>query len=148
MPLFLLLIVLLLVEIAAFIEVGQLIGSGWTLLLVLASAAIGILLIRYQGLAMLRRAVDSLNRRELPLKAGFDGICLAIAGLLFVIPGFVTDLFGFLLVVPPVRGGLWRLLTKRFAKFVRVRQPDSPDVIEGDYRRIEPNRGIDRSGEP
>jgi UPF0716 protein FxsA len=148
MPLLLIVIVVALVEIAVLVEVGRVIGSGWTLLLVLASAAAGVLLIRYQGMAMLRRAVDSLNRQELPLKAGLDGICLALAGLLFVIPGFVTDLFAFLLLLPPVRAGLWRALTKHLGKFVRMRRPASADVIEGDFRRIDPGRKIDHSREP
>ena len=148
MRLFLILIVVALIEIAAFVEVARLIGVGWTLMLVLASGAAGVLLIRYQGVVTLRRAVDSLNRREFPLKAGFDGICLALAGLLFVIPGFVTDLFAFLLLLPPVRASMWGVLSRRLAKFARARPSGSPDVIEGDYRRIEPGGKIDHSREP
>ena len=129
-----------LIEIAVFALVGDLIGVGATLLLVIASAIIGVLLIRYQGVAMVRRAVDSLNRREVPLKAAFDGIAVALGGVLFVMPGFVTDVLGLVLVLPPVRAALWRLLTTQLARFVRVRPAQPSDVIEGDYRRVEPER--------
>lgn len=145
MPVFVFLAVLALIEIAGFVAVGRQLGIVATLLLVLASAGFGLWLIRRQGIATVRRAVESLNRREAPFKAGFDGLALALAGVLFLIPGFLTDILGFLLLMPPIRDGIWRFLAGRIGPVLRRRTGNPPAVIEGEYQRIEPDRPeIDR----
>ena len=103
---FLLLLPLFLVavaEIALFVRVGQWIGLGPTVLAVVATALLGAALLRAQGLGALRRAQAALDRRELPVKELFDGACILVGGLLLILPGFLTDALGLLLLLPPVR---------------------------------------------
>lgn len=103
---FLLLLPLFLVavaEIALFVQVGQWIGLGPTVLAVVATTLLGAALLRAQGLGALRRAQAALDRRELPVKELFDGACILVGGLLLILPGFLTDALGLLLLLPPVR---------------------------------------------
>jgi len=95
-----------LLEIAVFIQIGGVIGLGWTLGLILLTAVLGSLALRLQGLATLSRARLLLDRGELPAKELFDGFCLVIAGVLLLTPGFVTDTLGALLFLPPLRDWL------------------------------------------
>lgn len=115
MPLFFLLVLLLfpVLEIAVFIEVGGSIGTWPTVGAIFLTAVIGINLVRAQGLATIGRARASLQRNEFPLEEAFDGICLAIAGLMLLIPGFVTDGLGGLLLIPPLRARLRRFILGR-----------------------------------
>jgi len=143
LPLFLL---LPLAEIAGFIIVGGEIGVLNTLLLILSTGVLGILLVRRQGLDTLARARARMDRGEPPVQEAFDGICLALAGVLLIVPGFVTDLFGVLLFLPPVRQWLFRRMQVvpaapgpgaawRDAGQPRYR---APDVIEADYVEVTP----------
>jgi UPF0716 protein FxsA len=102
-----------LVEIAVFIEVGEVIGLWSTLVVVVLTAMAGTALLRQQGLRTLRRAQESLNRNEPPVREVFDGLCLLIAGVLLLTPGFVTDGLGGLLFLPAFRTFLGRLLWHR-----------------------------------
>ncbi len=92
-------------EIAIFIKVGSLIGLWPTLASIVATAILGVALLRRQGLATLAKAQQSLDQGGIPLDAMFHGILLLIAGALLLTPGFLTDALGFLLLVPAVR--LW-----------------------------------------
>ena len=89
-------------ELYLLIEIGSVIGAPWTILAVLATAMIGAVLIRRQGMGVLREAQASMNRQELPLKQLFDGFFLLIAGAMLLTPGFFTDTIGFILLVPLV----------------------------------------------
>ncbi|MFM2045003.1 MAG: hypothetical protein RLY86_3579 [Pseudomonadota bacterium] len=106
---FLLPILLLpLAEIAGFAYVGQELGVLNTLGLVLASMVLGILLVRHRGLETLRRAQQRIARGEPPVREAFDGVFLVLAGILLIIPGFVTDVLALLLLLPPVRNLVFR----------------------------------------
>jgi len=94
------------VEIAVFIEIGGRIGVGNTVGVVLLTALAGTALLRHQGLAVLRRAQETLHAERFPLDEVFEGLCLLVAGALLLTPGFVTDGFGFLLFLPPFRRAL------------------------------------------
>ena len=115
--LFLLFLLTPLVEIAAFIQVGGLIGLWPTLAVVILTAVVGAALWRAQGVATWARAQDALNRGELPVREVTDGAFLLVAGALLLTPGFVTDAIGFLLLVPPIRlwlaGIVFRHLSRR-----------------------------------
>lgn len=91
------------IEIGLFIEIGGWIGLWPTLAIVILTAFAGTTLLRLQGLAVLQRVQESTARNELPVQEVFDGLCLLIAGILLLTPGFFTDAFGFLLFVPPFR---------------------------------------------
>jgi UPF0716 protein FxsA len=96
-------------EIAVFIEVGDRIGLWPTLAGILATAVIGMAVIRVQGLAVLARAQENLRAERFPALEIFDGVCLLLAGAMLITPGFVTDSFGFLLLIVPLRRVAGRL---------------------------------------
>lgn len=107
--LFLLFFIIPVVEIAAFIEVGGMIGLWPTLLLIIATALAGAMLLRYQGLRTFLDAQRQMRAGEAPVQAMWHGLFLVIAGVLLLTPGFVTDAIGLALFIPPLR--LW-LATK------------------------------------
>ena len=108
-----------LIEIYLLIQVGQVIGAGWTILAVVATAVIGVWLLRLQGLSTLMRARNKLESNELPAQEMLEGVGLVIAGALLLTPGFFTDTIGFLLLFPPTR----RWLTGRLAARMIVSGP-------------------------
>ncbi|GAB4511904.1 MAG: hypothetical protein Tsb0026_15370 [Sulfuricaulis sp.] len=110
---FLLLLLIPVAEIAVFIQVGSRIGVGMTLLLVLASAVFGIWLVRTQGLAAATRVQAVMAQGESPALGMLEGLALLAAGVLLLIPGFVTDLAAFALLIPPLRRGIIRFYLRR-----------------------------------
>ena len=128
------------VEIYLLIKVGQVIGAGWTVALVVLTAVIGVWLLRLQGLSTLLRARQKLEHDELPAQELLEGVCLVVAGALLLTPGFFTDTIGFLLLLPPSRRWLVRRLAERLVAGAEVqirtgRRRDG-DVIDGvKYRR-------------
>lgn len=110
---FLVLLALAAAEIAVFIQVGAHIGVGMTLLLVLASAMFGIWLVRTQGFAAATRVQAMIARGESPALGMLEGLALLAAGVLLLIPGFLTDVAAFVLLVPPLRRGILRFYLRR-----------------------------------
>ena len=129
------------VEIYLLIQVGQVIGAGWTIFLVVLTAVIGVALLRVQGLSTLRRAQDKLGRNELPAREILEGMGLLVAGALLLTPGFFTDAIGFLLLFPPTRLLLVSAIASRMVMATSVHvdsrgRPQDRDVIDGvNYRR-------------
>ncbi|MGE5153665.1 MAG: FxsA family protein [Bdellovibrio bacteriovorus] len=126
-----------LTELYLLIEVGSEIGALPTIALTLLTAALGIWLVRMQGLGVLARVGRSMAADELPALELMDGALLLVAGLLLLLPGFLTDALGFVLLVPPVR----QWLIRRYVRLVPAspsrgdpRDP-GPRVIEGRFRR-------------
>ncbi|MGE7370510.1 FxsA family protein [Neorhizobium sp. NPDC001467] len=116
MPIILLPIIFLglpLIEIAGFVLVGKTIGLWWTLALVILTSLAGIVLLRNQGLSMLRNATRESQEGRLPGKSLVSGAMVVIAGVLLILPGFFTDIIGLLLFIPAVRHLLWSLIGKR-----------------------------------
>jgi UPF0716 protein FxsA len=107
-------IVVPLIEIGLFILIGQAIGIVPTLLGVLLTAIAGALLIRWQGLAVLRDLQATVGRGELPARQLADAMLIALGGVLLLLPGYFTDFCGVLLFLPPVRGLIYRSLARRF----------------------------------
>jgi UPF0716 protein FxsA len=95
-----------LAEIAVFIKVGEVIGIGATVALVILTAVIGVALLKRQGLAAMARARESVEAGELPVESVIDGVCLLVAGAFLLTPGLITDTAGFLLLVPAFRHGV------------------------------------------
>ena len=136
-----------LVEIAVFIQVGGLIGLWPTLAIVVMTAIIGTWLLRWQGLATLARAQDSLAQQRFPVREVFDGLCLIFAGALLLTPGFVTDFVGFMLFVPWVRDWLRGLVWRYLRSSGRVTVAMGEDgVIDADYHEVDPD--MDRRDDP
>jgi UPF0716 protein FxsA len=109
----LLLLLIPVAEIAVFIHVGSRLGVGLTLLLVLASAVFGVWLIRVQGFAAATRVQAMIARGESPALGMLEGFALLAAGVLLAVPGFVTDLAAFALLIPPLRRAIIRLYLRR-----------------------------------
>jgi UPF0716 protein FxsA len=127
-----LLIALPLAEVAGFVLVGRALGLWATLALTVLSALLGLLVVRAQGVGLARRALAELERGEPPVRELFDGLLLAAAGALLLLPGFLSDAVGLLLLTPAVRAALLRLALRRAAE--RRRQQDG--VIEGEWIEI------------
>lgn len=118
------------VEIAGFVFVGSRIGAGWTVLLTFLTAAVGIVLMRRQGLSVLARIRDDISHDRVPAEAIGDGAMILIGGILLLIPGFVTDIVGLLLLVPPVRRLVWRIAMRNVRiETATVRRPGSPGPV-------------------
>ncbi|MCZ7593950.1 MAG: FxsA family protein [Hyphomicrobium sp.] len=134
-----------LLEIAVLIEVGQWIGFWPTLGLLVLAAAVGMLVIRQQGLSMLRHMFDSMSRGGLAITAMVDSYAVIVAGCLLIVPGFLTDALGLALLVPPLRrwlvGAVLPGLAAPRPDRARPEQParprKQPIVIEGTYQRLD-----------
>ncbi|MBN07538.1 MAG: hypothetical protein CMM45_06885 [Rhodospirillaceae bacterium] len=105
-------------EISVFISVGEEIGLNWTLVIVILTAVVGTWMIKRQGLKTLYRLQDQLDRGQLPVREVFDAFFLLLAGALLLIPGFVTDGVGFLLLMSPFRS----LLQANIGRLVSARR--------------------------
>jgi UPF0716 protein FxsA len=144
---YLLLIILLapLLEIWFIIQVGAVIGGIWTLFAIVATALIGMAIIRIQGVEVLLRARQRIERDETPIIEVLEGILLALAGLFLLIPGFITDALGFLLLTPLrkllIRSAAARMEVHRYSYRSRY---SSGEVFEGEYSRSDagnPSKG-------
>jgi UPF0716 protein FxsA len=159
--LFLLFIAIPLLEIAAFVVVGREIGVLATLAMVFVTALLGSILLRVQGFGLIKRIQAETDAGRVPGRELVHGAMILLAGLLLLLPGFVTDALGFLLFVPAVRDAAWNFLSKRVLvkvdiagmagrggayrrdsrtidldedEFTRTSDPDSP------WRRIDPRK--------
>lgn len=108
MPLLLAVLLLILVEISLFVTLGGAIGLLWTLAIILASGVVGGLVLRTQGQRALARMMDTASRPRGALVEAGEGILVALAGVLLILPGFLSDAVGLILLVPPVRGAILR----------------------------------------
>lgn len=145
------------IEIAVFIEVGGWIGLWPTLGLVVLTAVVGSIELRAQGLATINKLRQQLDQGELPAQTLFDGVCLLFAGALLLTPGFVTDVLGLALFLPPFRRFLRVTVGSYVAKRAETRVfvggaggPQGPhgpqgsgggrrrdDVIDVDYSEVD-----------
>lgn len=129
-------------EMATFFWVESWIGLGWALLLALATAFIGSVLVRRAGISVLARLRQKVNRAELPGRELSDGAAILVSGAFLISPGFITDTLGFLLLLPPVRDLIYRIVSKRFMSKVTVVtsgfQGPPRETIEGEVIDIDP----------
>ncbi len=146
MPLLLFLAVFVgapLVELYVLIEVGTEIGAIPTIALSVFTAVLGGLLVRLQGLSVVVRVQQALARDELPAIELLEGALLLATGVLLLLPGFITDVLGFLMLLPPLRRALIIGWLRRRGTLRPGAQPRGPgasaqDYIEGEYRRERP----------
>ncbi len=145
MPVILVPIILLalpLLEIGTFIWVGSHIGIGWTLLLVILAMIVGVVLLKRQTLSTLRAAQAEARAGRLPEREIVHGAMITFAGILLIVPGFLSDIAGILLFLPPVRDLIWRALRRRVVVVgtpgFGARPPASSDVVDlgdGEFTR-------------
>ena len=132
-PIFLSIILVPIVEIYVLIKVGSQIGAITTILLIFVTAIIGIYYAKYEGLNTLRSGFIQLNKNEIPAFEVMSGAAIAFAALLLIVPGFVTDFFGFLLIFPPTR----KILFKKFSKKTNKNKFKKNNFIDGEFEDIE-----------
>lgn len=150
MRVFLLLLLLFpVLELFVFVKVSAAIGFFPALLLIIGGSALGLLVMRVAGIATALRARESLQRGELPAEDMFQGLMLAVAGVLLLIPGFISDVLGLICLMPFTRHFAARKLRQRAeAQAMRqrafqddpfaARPPEGghrPNVIQGEYQR-------------
>jgi UPF0716 protein FxsA len=133
LPLVLLFIVVPIVEIYVIIQVGQAIGALWTIALLVADSILGSVLMRSQGRAAWRRFNETVAGGRVPAREVLDGVLVIFGGALLLTPGFVTDIFGLSLLLPPTRAVIRGVLVRRFAGRLIV-------AVPGSARRRPPGR--------
>jgi UPF0716 protein FxsA len=135
-----------LIELALIIKIGSMIGVLPVLLLIIGSGVLGAVLLRVAGVATAWRARERLARGELPEQEMLEGLLIAVGGGLLLLPGFISDLFGLLCLLPFTRRLLVRGLRRKaqeqalrqraFAEDLAARSGQQrPNVIEGEYQR-------------
>ena len=120
-------------EIYLFIKIGGQIGAFNTISLIFITAIIGVIYARYEGLNTLRSGFLQLIKNEAPVYEIISGAAIAFAALLLIVPGFATDLFGFLLIFPITRKLIFGKIIKKFKNETKIKKP----YIEGEFEDIE-----------
>ena len=121
------------VEIYLFIKIGGQIGAFNTISLIFITAIIGIIYARYEGLNTLKSGFSQLIKNELPAYEIISGAAIAFAALLLILPGFATDIIGFLLIFPLTR----KLIFGNFVKKFKKDTSNKKTYIEGEFEDIE-----------
>ena len=130
----LLIILIPAIEIFLFIKIGSQIGAITTILLIFGTAIVGIYYAKYEGLNILKSGFAQLSKNKTPKYEIISGAAIAFAALLLIIPGFATDIFGFLILLPITRHFV---LEKFFSKFKKTEETEKNNFIEGDFEDIE-----------
>ena len=130
---FLLIISIPLIEIYLFIKIGSYIGAFNTVTLIIITAIIGIIYARYEGFNTLKSAMSQLIKNQIPIYEIMSGAVLAFAALLLILPGFATDIIGFLLIFPLTRKLFFRKVTKKYSNQNNKKQ----DFINGEFEDID-----------
>ena len=121
------------IEIYLFIKIGSQIGALTTITLIFVTAILGIIYARYEGLNTLRSAFMQLIKNEIPVYEIISGAAITIAALLLIIPGFATDIIGFLLIFPLSRKFILKILSSKF----QMKKEANEKFIDGEYEEME-----------
>ena len=121
------------VEIYLFIKIGSQIGAFTTIFLVFFTAVVGVYYARYEGINTLRSGMTQIIKNQIPAHELISGAAIAFAAVLLIIPGFATDLIGFLLITPVTRKLILRRLKKKFEN----KEMKKSNFIEGEFEDIE-----------
>ena len=121
------------IEIYLFIKIGSQIGALTTITLIFVTALLGIMYARYEGLNTLRSGFTQLIKNELPAYEIISGAAIAFAALLLIIPGFATDIIGFLIIFPFTRKLIFKSLSSKFPMKKKVDE----NLIDGEYEDID-----------
>jgi UPF0716 protein FxsA len=150
LPLVLLFIAVPIAELAVIIQVGQAIGIWWTLALLIADSLLGSWLMRHLGRATWRRFNEAVSGGRVPTREVLDGALVIFGGALLLTPGFITDILGLILLLPPSRAVVRGIVSRRIAhrmvaSATRARTAPGRYDVEGtavdiDAERVEPRR--------
>ncbi len=125
-----------LIEIYLMIKIGSAIGAFTTISLIFLTAITGIFFARLEGLNAIRSGFTQLVNNKVPIYEIISGAALAFAALLLIIPGFLTDFIGFLLILPPTR----KIIIKRFSSKFKKKEKMDENFIEGEFEEINKNK--------
>ena len=129
----LLIILIPIIEIYLLIKIGSQIGAIATILLIFTTAIVGIYYAKYEGLNTLKSGFLQLSKNETPAYEVISGAVIAFAALLLIIPGFATDLLGFLLIFPLTR----KIILNKFSKKFEKQENSKNNFIDGEFEDIE-----------
>ena len=130
LPFLLLIISVPLIEIYLFIKIGSYIGAFNTISLILITAFIGVIYARYEGFNTIRSGMSQLIKNQMPIYEIISGAALAFAALLMILPGFLTDVIGLLIIFPWTRKIFLKKISKKNYK-------NKKNFIEGEYEDID-----------
>ena len=126
-------IVIPIIEIYLFIKIGSEIGAFTTIFLIFATAIIGVYYAKYEGINTLRSGFQQISKNQTPAYEVISGAAIAFAALLLIIPGFATDILGFLLIFPITRKFFFNNLSKKF----KSNKTSKKNFIEGEFEDID-----------
>ena len=118
------------IEIYLFIKIGSQIGAISTISLILFTAILGVFYARYEGFNTLRSAINQLLKNEIPFYEIISGAAIAVAALLLILPGFLTDFIGLLIIFPPTRKLFFKKITSNYSQ-------KKKNFIDGEYEDID-----------
>jgi len=121
------------IEIYLLIKIGSQIGALTTILLIFTTAIVGIYYAKYEGLNTLKSGFIQLNKNQAPTYEVISGATIAFAALLLIIPGFATDILGFLIIFPITR----KFFISKFANKFKNKQNKNNNFIDGDFEDID-----------
>ena len=126
-------IIVPIIEIYLFIKIGSVIGAFTTISLIFATAVIGVYYAKYEGINTLRSGFQQISKQETPAYEVISGAAIAFAALLLIIPGFATDILGFLLIFPITRKLFFSKISKKF----KTNKTSKKNFIEGEFEDID-----------
>ena len=121
------------IEIYLFIKIGSQIGALTTITLIFVTAILGIIYARYEGLNTLKSGFVQLVKNEIPVYEIISGAAITFAALLLIIPGFATDVIGFLIIFPFSRKFILKILSSKF----QIKKKTDEKFIDGEYEEME-----------
>ena len=126
----LLILLVPIIEIYLFIKIGSQIGAFYTISLIIITAVFGLYYAKYEGLNTLKSGIQQMVKNELPIYEIISGAALAFAALLMILPGFLTDIIGLLIIFPWTRKLFFKNISKK-------KQNIKKNFIEGEYEDID-----------
>ena len=132
-PILLLIIIVPAIEIYLFIKIGGEIGALTTILLIFFTAILGVYYAKYEGLNTLKSGFSQLSKNETPAYEVISGAVIAFAAVLLIVPGFATDILGFLLIFPITR----KLIFSKFLNKIKKKKYSKNNFIDGEFEDIE-----------
>jgi UPF0716 protein FxsA len=125
------------IEISLFIEIGSIIGSFYTIMLIFVTAIVGVFFVRQQGISTFQKLTSQLQNLETPVQTMFEGLVILISGILLITPGFFTDALGFLGLIPFSRIIFIKLVASYILSRYGKRGNQNENTIEGEFIDID-----------
>ena len=125
------------IEISLFIEIGSIIGSFYTIMLIFVTAIVGVFFVRQQGISTFQKLTSQLQNLETPVQTMFEGLVILISGILLITPGFFTDALGFLGLIPFSRIIFIKLVASYILSRYGKQNNQNENTIEGEFIDID-----------